>query len=754
MYLKLYYLKIISNNILEEWITNLKNETEELILKQKNQWKSKKENLTKEISKAINGFEITFNDYKCSNKCVYYEKTCFKEDGCIPEYAPFTGYPFIWIGSKNEVIELFRKLSDEAKIILEDCAYFWILTDKEKEIENEINFNFKRNIIINWNYSLQNLIYSRLIHLIMSPNLVGLSYELYFVRKKIYDIANGPMGPGSPVLIKGPSGTGKEEVALLLNELSPRDQPLKSIPCAILTESNISLAELYGNAKNAGYGNEKEGYLHEYRDGCILFDDFDAADKLMQEALLRCNSNEPYLPYIFYRYGGGGSEKEKRHTNAWLFFSTNKDIDDMIKKGKFREDFFFRFGARSIELKPLNERYADIPAIIRYVWQELSPSSYFILNKENLEKILNELPKFKKKKDEDIRESLLSLLINSMVINSNDLINKIYKIIYQLYYNFQGNKFEELADKDSNDNDSSDKDSNDKDSNDNDSNVCKDKKNVRTKSKIDAYEEKISIKFKELSTKEDSNDSRDKNKEKTKFKINGSEEKISINLKKVEQNDNYKTKEDEKENGPQLLKQEGPRLSAEDVRMICKENINWKGNVRDVKRLLWYYFRKRKEGRKKVISIETFLNEVINKKKYFESCEYINVSSFDSLSLDELVDNVLKNILTPEGQSAFISVVQKVISKETLNVTLEEINSKVDKKNKNRVKRLIYILEFIDKEGEVSKKDMKNINGFKTMSKTSSTFNIDINSLKDKKLVVASKNKSYTYIKGNDMFVS
>jgi len=705
MYLKLYYLKRTSNIKAKNWINKLKEQTNELILNQKIEWKSKKEYLKKNISKAINEFEITSNDYKCSNKCVYYENTCFKQDGCIPEYAPFTGYPFVWIGSKEDIIILFSKLSDEAKIILEDCAYFWILTDKTDELENEINFIFKRNTIINWNHTWQNIIYSRLVHLILTPNLVGLSYSLYFIRKKIYDVANGPMGPGSPVLIKGPSGSGKEEVAQLLNELSPRNQPLKSIACGILTESNISLAELYGNAKNAGYGNEKDGYLYQYRDGCILFDDFDAADKIMQEALLRCNSNEPYLPYIFYRYGGGGSDKEKRHTNAWLFFSTNRDIDQMIKKGELREDFFFRFGARNIELKPLNERYADIPAIIRYVWKELSPPNYYIIDKESLEKILKKMPKFKED-DKNIRDSLRSLLINSMIINTNDLINKMYNIIYHLDNKYKDKKFVEIEYQ----------------KNENKSNKEKSEKNCITKlanDDNDKYENEIFECFEKL---------------------------VSDNK------ENKKEVEGLKTDSSTLSKEEGPRLSAEDVRTICKKNINWKGNVRDVKRLLWYYFREKKEGRKKVISIETFLEEVINKKRYFESCGYINVNSFDSL--EELIDNVLKKILTSKGQNAFISIVQEIMPKETFSATLEDIDYRVSKVNKNRVKRLIYLLEYVNREGKISKKDMKNINGFKNMSKTSSTYNTDINFLKDKELVVTSTTNSYTYNKGNGMFVS
>jgi len=754
MYLKLYYLKKTSNIKAKNWIDTLKNETKELILKQKKEWKSKKEYLKKSISKAINEFEITSNDYKCSNKCVYYENTCFKEDGCIPEYAPFTGYPFVWIGSKEDIIVLFNKLSDEAKIILEDCAYFWILTDKTDELENEINFIFKRNTIIDWNYPWQNIIYSQLIHLILTPNLVGLSYSLYFIRKKIYDIANGPMGPGSPVLIKGPSGSGKEEVAQLLNELSPRNQPLKSIACGILTESNISLAELYGNAKNAGYGNEKDGYLYQYRDGCILFDDFDAADKLMQEALLRCNSNEPHLPYIFHRYGGGGSDKEKRHTNAWLFFSTNRDIDQMINKGELREDFFFRFGARNIELKPLNERYADIPAIIRYVWQELSPPNYYILDKESLEEILKKIPKFNED-DKNIRDSLRSLLINSMIINSNDLIHKMYNIIYHLDHKYKDKKFVELEDKKNKNNENNENKSIEEKSEQN-----FDIKSTNDEYEKDKYENEIFECFEKLvsDNNESNKDVKDLKTDRSSLTKEKAPRLSAEDVRKIRKKINTDNKKNKKEvkdvnkKSSSLSKEEGPRLSAEDVRTICKKNINWKGNVRDVKRLLWYYFRKKKEGIKKVISIETFLEEVINKKRYFESCGYINVNPFDSL--EELVDNVLKKILTPKGQNAFISIVQELMPKESVNATLEDIKSKVSKENINRVKRLIYLLEYVNSEGKVSKKDKKNINGFKNMSKRSSTYNTDINFLKDKKLVVASTTKAHAFIKGNGMFVN
>src|SRR5205085_5457035 len=96
---------------------------------------------------------------------------------------------------------------------------------------------------------------------------------------------------------------------------------------------------------------------------------------LIQGPLLRIMATGVDQPANFYRVGQEGLEQGKRRTWAFLVFSTNADVTALLREGKLREDFIFRFKDRIIHIPPLHKRLSDIPAIALPFWDELWASN-------------------------------------------------------------------------------------------------------------------------------------------------------------------------------------------------------------------------------------------------------------------------------------------------------------------------------------------------------------------------------------------
>ncbi len=161
------------------------------------------------------------------------------------------------------------------------------------------------------------------------------------------------------VLIKGETGTGKELVARALHTHSKRRAaPFMSFNCGAFTEELIA-NELFGHEKGAftGASSIKLGLLEAASGGTVLLDEIGEMPLFMQVKLLRVLQEN-----TVFRVGG----TEPVDIDCRFVAATNRDLDKMVREGAFRQDLFYRLKVITLELPPLRERRADIPALVSH----------------------------------------------------------------------------------------------------------------------------------------------------------------------------------------------------------------------------------------------------------------------------------------------------------------------------------------------------------------------------------------------------
>jgi len=160
------------------------------------------------------------------------------------------------------------------------------------------------------------------------------------------------------VLISGGSGVGKEVFSKIIHSLSPRKhEKFIAVNCGAIPEGTIN-AELFGHEKGAFTGaiGERKGYFESYNKGTIFLDEIGEMPLETQAYLLRVLETGEYI-----RVGSSKTQK----TDVRVVAATNVNLQDKIKKGKFREDLFYRLNTVPINVPPLRERREDIYMLFR-----------------------------------------------------------------------------------------------------------------------------------------------------------------------------------------------------------------------------------------------------------------------------------------------------------------------------------------------------------------------------------------------------
>ena len=187
------------------------------------------------------------------------------------------------------------------------------------------------------------------------PSLIGDHPKL----KEVYRIVTKIAATSSSVLIYGESGTGKELVARAIHDRSPRTaRPFMAINCAAIPETLIE-SELFGHEKGSftGASTREIGILEAANGGTVLLDEIGEMNVSMQAKLLRAIQEKEIR-----RVGG----KVNLPLDVRILSATNRDLEQEIRKGTFREDLYYRLNVIRINLPPLRERGSDISTLANF----------------------------------------------------------------------------------------------------------------------------------------------------------------------------------------------------------------------------------------------------------------------------------------------------------------------------------------------------------------------------------------------------
>lgn len=285
--------------------------------------------------------------------------------------AVWRGEPFLIAGTGTALNNWFASHEDEiSQSMLMDCAYWWVLT-KNPDYHHKLLPNH-RIAALSWQAREHNVICDALDRLGQFPKLVGLSNRMHHLREQILLVAEGQKGPSRSVLIIGPTGSGKEEVAQAVFANSDRGRSGKLIGSISGSRLNtmdpaIASIELFG-VEPGVYQDmlARPGLVETFSEGALFLDDFESAPRNVQEALLRIMAAAPGGPAPYRRHGAQADS----HTNVWLIFATNADLEVLIEKERLREDFLYRF-EDALVVPSLRKRPADFPAIAYQIWGSL-----------------------------------------------------------------------------------------------------------------------------------------------------------------------------------------------------------------------------------------------------------------------------------------------------------------------------------------------------------------------------------------------
>ena len=189
-----------------------------------------------------------------------------------------------------------------------------------------------------------------------AAEVVGKSAALKRVLQEVEQVA----GTNAPVLVTGETGTGKELVARAIHRASPRrERLLVLVNCAALAPTLVE-SELFGHEKGAftGAGARRIGRFERAHTGTILLDEVGELAPDVQAKLLRVLQTGE-----FERVGSS----ETVRVDVRVIAATNRDLEQEVKRGRFREDLYYRLCVFPIHVPPLRERREDIPLLVAYL---------------------------------------------------------------------------------------------------------------------------------------------------------------------------------------------------------------------------------------------------------------------------------------------------------------------------------------------------------------------------------------------------
>ena len=199
---------------------------------------------------------------------------------------------------------------------------------------------------------------------LIDDEIIGSSDEMERVKKMILKVA----GSTSTVMIRGDSGVGKERVASAIHKASQRaNEVFQAVNCAAINE-NLIESELFGHEKGSftGAHAQKKGQFETADRGTLFLDEIGDLNISMQAKILRALQEREIM-----RVGGTRPIK----VDVRVIAATNRDLEAMVKDGRFREDLYYRLNIIPILIPPLRNRRDDIPPLVDFFIAKHSGSS-------------------------------------------------------------------------------------------------------------------------------------------------------------------------------------------------------------------------------------------------------------------------------------------------------------------------------------------------------------------------------------------
>jgi DNA-binding NtrC family response regulator len=191
--------------------------------------------------------------------------------------------------------------------------------------------------------------------------IVGKNPEM----RHVVELAQRAAQTSVSVLITGETGTGKEVLAKAIHQMGPRsNKPFMAINCAAI-QSTMLESELFGFEAGAftGAQKRKHGLIEVANEGILFLDEISSMPVDMQAKLLRAIQERS-----FRRVGGTKEIK----VDVQILAASNRDLDALIKEGKFREDLFYRLKVVDLDIPPLRNRAEDIPELVGLFVREIN----------------------------------------------------------------------------------------------------------------------------------------------------------------------------------------------------------------------------------------------------------------------------------------------------------------------------------------------------------------------------------------------
>ncbi|MCB0415139.1 MAG: sigma-54-dependent Fis family transcriptional regulator [Bdellovibrionales bacterium] len=247
---------------------------------------------------------------------------------------------------------------DDAVIAVKEGAYNYV----SKPVQSEDLLNMINNALEAYNL-ISSIAASSPIMMDAGRKIIGNTTQMV----KVFNIINKLSKVDTPVLVRGESGTGKELIARAIHSNSARKTGrFVAINCSAIPE-NLFESELFGHEKGAftGADQRKIGKFQYAEGGTLFLDEVGDMPALMQVKLLRVLQEKVFTPV--------GSNREIE-SNVRIVAATNRPLEDMIKKGDFREDLYYRLNVMPITLPSLRERKKDIPSMINMFIKKFNES--------------------------------------------------------------------------------------------------------------------------------------------------------------------------------------------------------------------------------------------------------------------------------------------------------------------------------------------------------------------------------------------